>query len=69
MTEHGGGAGFAPEPFERLRVFDEGAMQHFNSDLIADMYATRAIDRSHSALAEQGDYLILGIEDLSYQRV
>jgi hypothetical protein len=69
MAEHRRGAGFAAEAFERLSVFDERVMEHFNRYLIADVYATRAIDCAHSSLPQASDDLVLGIECLACEGV
>src|SRR5215213_1579070 len=61
MPQHRRRAGFSPETGERRVVFNELAGKNLYGHIVADVYATCAIDHAHAALAKLGNEFILAV--------
>src|SRR6185369_10213470 len=65
MAQHRSSACFSPETRECGIVFDELAREDLHRYVVADMYATRAVDYTHAAFAQLRNELILAIDLVS----
>ncbi len=66
MVQRGGGARFAPETFQRLRVLDHIEGQEFQGDEAAQLGVFRFVDDAHSTAAEFFDDAVMA-ESLAKQ--
>ena len=66
VVEAGGGARFAPEPLNELRIPGILAQQHLKRDVTPQMTVMRQIDLGHAAHAQAADDLVSVLEDTAY---
>src|ERR1043166_7953046 len=69
VAQRGGGARLTTEALDEAGVGDDLSQKHFECHLVADVYAARAVDRAHAALAEPREQFVLAIEHLADERV
>ena len=67
MTKAARGLAFALKTAEPFSVTAHLWRQDFDRDAIAEQNVARAIDRTHTAFAQQGFDLILPIQNLAYE--
>jgi hypothetical protein len=67
VTDHGGGTRFAPKTFDCLTFQYEVGMQQLDSDFVANVQATGAVDSAHGSLAQKLHQFIFCIEDTTEQ--
>ena len=60
VIQRGGGAGFAAETFERLRIADEIFGKKFESDEAAEFGVFGFVDDAHAAAAEFFSDAVMG---------
>src|SRR6185369_8726786 len=65
MTQHRGSACFSPETRQRGVVFYKLAREDLHRYVVANVYATRAINDAHAAFAQLRDELILTVDLVS----
>src|ERR1043165_9238567 len=65
MAQHCRCASFATKAFQCGVVFDELACQNLHRHIVTDVYAARAIDHAHAALAELRLEFILAVNLVS----
>src|SRR3981081_4293115 len=60
MIERGGGAGFAEEAFERLRIAVRVLREEFQSDAAAELGVFGFVDDAHAAAAKLAEDFVMG---------
>jgi hypothetical protein len=62
-------ASFTAKPFNSFIAGDKLVQKNLDRHFVADVFATRAVNRSHAALSHSSDEFVFGIENLACQHV
>src|ERR1051326_4641250 len=67
MSQHRRRASFTAKPRQRRVVFDKLAGQNLHRHVVADVYASSAIDHAHATFTETRQQFVLAIDTMTDQ--